>query len=118
MKRHLLSFTGACGLGTGYGEGAGQLLNNLFFDPVVDDLAAVGRYKINKKLELTIPDDNRHLTVDDMTATIGYLLNLVKGEGKVDVIDHLGNRRLRSVGELYRTSFVLDWSDGKGSQSG
>jgi len=86
-------------------EGAGQLLNNLFFDPRRYDLAAVGRYKINKKLELNIPDDNRHLTVEDMTATIGYLLNLVKGEGKVDIIDHLGNRRLRSVGELLQNQF-------------
>ena len=86
-------------------EGAGQLLNNLFFDPRRYDLAAVGRYKLNKKLELNIPDDRRHLTVEDMTATVGYLLKLVKGEGKVDIIDHLGNRRLRSVGELLQNQF-------------
>jgi len=86
-------------------EGAGQLLNNLFFDPRRYDLAAVGRYKINKKLELNIPEDYRHLTIEDITATIGYLLNLVKGQGKVDVIDHLGNRRLRSVGELLQNQF-------------
>ena len=86
-------------------EGAGQLLNNLFFDPRRYDLAAVGRYKINKKLELDIPDDNRHLTIEDITATIGYLLNLVNGQGKVDIIDHLGNRRLRSVGELLQNQF-------------
>lgn len=86
-------------------EGAGQLLNNLFFDHRRYDLAAVGRHKINKKLELGIPDDNRHLTIEDMTSAIGYLLNLVKGEGKVDIIDHLGNRRLRSVGELLQNQF-------------
>ncbi|NLW44209.1 MAG: DNA-directed RNA polymerase subunit beta [Syntrophomonadaceae bacterium] len=86
-------------------EGAQQLLNNLFFDPRRYDLAAVGRYKLNKKLELDIPDDKRHLTVEDITATVGYLLKLVKGEGKVDIIDHLGNRRLRSVGELLQNQF-------------
>ncbi|NLV17394.1 MAG: DNA-directed RNA polymerase subunit beta [Syntrophomonadaceae bacterium] len=86
-------------------EGAGQLLNNLFFDPRRYDLAAVGRYKINKKLEINVPKENRYLTVEDMTTTIGYLLSLVKGQGKVDVIDHLGNRRLRSVGELLQNQF-------------
>ncbi len=86
-------------------EGAGQLLNNLFFEPRRYDLAAVGRYKINKKLGLDIPADYRHLTIEDITATIGYLFNLVKGKGRVDVIDHLGNRRLRSVGELLQNQF-------------
>ncbi|NLB18754.1 MAG: DNA-directed RNA polymerase subunit beta, partial [Syntrophomonadaceae bacterium] len=86
-------------------EGAGQLLNNLFFDPRRYDLAAVGRYKINKKLEMNVPKESRYLTVEDMTTTIGYLLGLVKGQGKVDVIDHLGNRRLRSVGELLQNQF-------------
>ncbi|MGE5416563.1 MAG: DNA-directed RNA polymerase subunit beta, partial [Acidobacteriota bacterium] len=86
-------------------EGAQQLLSNLFFDPRRYDLAAVGRYKINKKLELNIPVETRNLTIEDITATIGYLLNLVKGEGKVDIIDHLGNRRLRSVGELLQNQF-------------
>jgi len=86
-------------------EGAQQLLHNLFFDPRRYDLAAVGRYKLNKKLELDIPDDKRHLTVEDIIATVGYLLKLVKGEGKVDIIDHLGNRRLRSVGELLQNQF-------------
>lgn len=86
-------------------EGAGQLLNNLFFDPRRYDLAAVGRYKVNKKLELDIPEEIRYLTIDDIKATIGYLLGLVKGQGKVDIIDHLGNRRLRSVGELLQNQF-------------
>lgn len=86
-------------------DGAQQLLNNLFFDPRRYDLAAVGRYKINKKLNLNIPDEIRHLTTEDITATIGYLLGLVRGEGKVDIIDHLGNRRLRSVGELLQNQF-------------
>ncbi len=86
-------------------DAAEQLLNNLFFDPRRYDLAVVGRYKINKKLGLDIPMDNRHLTHEDIITTIGYLLKLIKGEGKTDVIDHLGNRRLRSIGELLQNQF-------------
>ena len=85
-------------------EGAGQLLNNLFFEPRRYDLAAVGRYKINKKLGLDIPADYRHLTIEDITATIGYLFNLVKGKGRVDVIDHLGNQATVSR-ELLQNQF-------------
>ena len=81
-------------------EAAEQLLSNLFFEPRRYDLAVVGRYKINKKLGLDIPMETRHLTKEDIIATIGYLLKLINGEGKTDVIDHLGNRRLRSIGEL------------------
>jgi len=86
-------------------DAAEQLLNNLFFDPRRYDLAVVGRYKINKKLGLDIPMDNRHLTHEDIITTIGYLLKLIQGEGKTDVIDHLGNRRLRSIGELLQNQF-------------
>jgi len=87
-------------------EDAGeQLLKNLFFDPRRYDMATVGRYKVNKKLGLNIPVEVRHLTIDDITHTIGYLLKLIKGEGKTDVIDHLGNRRLRSIGELLQNQF-------------
>ena len=86
-------------------DAAEQLLKNLFFDPRRYDMAAVGRYKVNKKLGLNIPPENRHLTLEDITATIGYLLKLIKGEGKTDVIDHLGNRRLRSIGELLQNQF-------------
>jgi len=86
-------------------EAAEQLLNNLFFDPRRYDMAPVGRYKLNKKLGLDIPVEVRHLTVEDITETIGYLLKLIKGEGRTDVIDHLGNRRLRSIGELLQNQF-------------
>ncbi len=86
-------------------DAAEQLLKNLFFDPRRYDMAAVGRYKVNKKLGLDIPPENRHLTLEDITATIAYLLKLIKGEGKTDVIDHLGNRRLRSIGELLQNQF-------------
>jgi len=86
-------------------EAAEQLLKNLFFDPRRYDMAAVGRYKINKKLGLNIPVEVRHLTIEDITTTIAYLLKLINGEGRTDVIDHLGNRRLRSIGELLQNQF-------------
>ncbi len=86
-------------------DAAEQLLNNLFFDPRRYDMAPVGRYKINKKLGLTIPSETRHLTLQDITSTIGYLLKLINGQGKTDFIDHLGNRRLRSIGELLQNQF-------------
>jgi len=86
-------------------DAAQQLLKNLFFDPRRYDMAVVGRYKVNKKLGLNIPVETRYLTVEDITTTIGYILKLIKGEGKTDVIDHLGNRRLRSIGELLQNQF-------------
>ncbi|MEN6351298.1 MAG: DNA-directed RNA polymerase subunit beta [Syntrophomonas sp.] len=86
-------------------DAAEQLLNNLFFDPRRYDMANVGRYKVNKKLGLDIPTETRYLTIEDITSTIGYLLKLLKGEGKTDIIDHLGNRRLRSIGELLQNQF-------------
>jgi DNA-directed RNA polymerase subunit beta len=86
-------------------DAAQQLLKNLFFDPRRYDMAVVGRYKVNKKLGLNIPVETRYLTVEDITSTIGYILKLIDGEGKTDVIDHLGNRRLRSIGELLQNQF-------------
>lgn len=86
-------------------DAAQQLLKNLFFDPRRYDMALVGRYKVNKKLGLNIPVETRYLTIEDITTTIGYILKLIKGEGKTDVIDHLGNRRLRSIGELLQNQF-------------
>ena len=90
-------------------EAAEQLLKNLFFDPRRYDMANVGRYKVNKKLGLDIPMETRHLTVEDITHTVGYLIKLINGEGKTDVIDHLGNRRLRSIGELLQNQFRQAW---------
>ncbi len=86
-------------------DAAEQLLKNLFFDPRRYDMATVGRYKVNKKLKLNIPEETRYLTLEDITATIGYMLKLINEEGKTDVIDHLGNRRLRSIGELLQNQF-------------
>jgi DNA-directed RNA polymerase subunit beta len=76
------------------------LLKRLFFDPKRYDLGRVGRYKINQKLGLKDREDSRILTKDDLVAATKYLLRLKKGEGSLDDIDHLGSRRIRTVGEL------------------
>ncbi len=83
-------------------SGGQQLLQTRFFDPKRYDLGRVGRYKINKKLRLTIPDTVRTLTNEDVLSTLDYLINLELdvGGATLDDIDHLGNRRVRSVGEL------------------
>jgi DNA-directed RNA polymerase subunit beta len=80
--------------------GGQQLLDSRFFDPKRYDLGRVGRYKINKKLRLSVPDTMRILTPQDILAAVDYLINLEFGIGQTDDIDHLGNRRVRSVGEL------------------
>ncbi len=83
-------------------SGGEQLLHSRFFDAKRYDLGKVGRYKINKKLRLAIPDAVRTLTPEDVLSTIDYLINLELdvGGATLDDIDHLGNRRVRSVGEL------------------
>ncbi len=81
-------------------SGGQQLLDSRFFDPKRYDLGRVGRYKINKKLRLNVPDTMRVLTSQDILAAIDYLINLEFDIGQTDDIDHLGNRRVRSVGEL------------------
>ncbi|NLL53334.1 MAG: DNA-directed RNA polymerase subunit beta [Peptococcaceae bacterium] len=91
-------------------ESAKALLESLFFDSRRYDLAKVGRYKLNKKLELDIPMSMRHLTPEDIIASIARLLRIIEGKGQVDDIDHLGNRRLRSVGELLQNQFRIGLS--------
>jgi DNA-directed RNA polymerase subunit beta len=81
-------------------SGGQQLLDSRFFDPKRYDLGRVGRYKINKKLRLNVVDNVRVLTAQDILAAIDYLINLEFDIGNTDDIDHLGNRRVRSVGEL------------------
>jgi DNA-directed RNA polymerase subunit beta len=78
---------------------ARALIKRLFFDPKRYDLGRVGRYKINQKLGLK-DGDSRILTKEDLVAATKYLLRLKKGEGSLDDIDHLGSRRVRTVGEL------------------
>ena len=79
---------------------ARALIKRLFFDPKRYDLGRVGRYKINQKLGHTDKNDSRILTKPDLIAATKYLLRLKKGEGSTDDIDHLGSRRIRTVGEL------------------
>ncbi len=79
---------------------ARALIKRLFFDPKRYDLGRVGRYKINQKLGLQGSEDVRVLTKEDLVAATKYLLHLKKGEGSLDDIDHLGSRRVRTVGEL------------------
>lgn len=91
-------------------DSARSLLETLFFDAKRYDLAKVGRYKLNKKLNLDISLDVRHITREDIIATMVKLLRLMQGEGHADDIDHLGNRRLRSVGELLQNQFRIGLS--------
>ncbi|NMA68293.1 MAG: DNA-directed RNA polymerase subunit beta, partial [Desulfitobacterium sp.] len=91
-------------------ESARSLLETLFFEAKRYDLAKVGRYKLNKKLNLDVPDDILHLTKEDIVSVVKHLLALMGGEGKKDDIDHLGNRRLRSVGELLQNQFRIGLS--------
>jgi DNA-directed RNA polymerase subunit beta len=79
---------------------AKALLKRLFFDPKRYDLGRVGRYKINQKLGLKVDLEQRILESADITSATKYLVRLKRGEGVVDDIDHLGSRRVRTVGEL------------------
>ena len=88
-------------------ESSRKLFQSLFFDPDRYDLSKVGRLKINEKLRLNKPIDQRTLDVEDLIAIIHYMLKLRMGEGEVDDIDHLGNRRVRSVGELLENQFRM-----------
>jgi DNA-directed RNA polymerase subunit beta len=81
-------------------NGGQQLLDSRFFDPKRYDLGKVGRHKLNRKLRLNIPETTRVLTPQDIVSAIDYLINLEFDIGNPDDIDHLGNRRVRSVGEL------------------
>ncbi|MFC1617063.1 DNA-directed RNA polymerase subunit beta [Candidatus Margulisiibacteriota bacterium] len=88
-------------------EGAKLLLDSLFFDNAKYDLSTVGRYKINKRLGLNAPLDQLVLTKDDIVQAVKYIIELIKGQGFVDDIDHLGNRRIRSVGEQLQKQFRI-----------
>src|SRR4051794_6286448 len=81
-------------------EKAKELFNEKFFDTNRYRLGKVGRFRINRKFNQTIPDDQMTLDPEDYVNAIRYILNLRKGKGHVDDIDHLGNRRLRTIDEL------------------
>ena len=88
-------------------ESAMDLFDSLFFDSERYDLSAVGRVKMNMRLELDAEDSQRTLRSDDIIAVIRALVGLRDGKGEVDDIDHLGNRRVRSVGELMENQYRL-----------
>ncbi|HEY6092471.1 MAG TPA: DNA-directed RNA polymerase subunit beta, partial [Gemmatimonadales bacterium] len=91
-------------------ETAREALKRLFFHPKRYDLGKVGRYKINQRLKVNIAKDHTVLTEDDFVAIIRYLIELSEGRGYTDDIDHLGNRRVRSVGELIANQFSVGLS--------
>ena len=86
---------------------AKDLFNGLFFDPKRYDLSSVGRLKLNKRLNIVVPLETRVLTDNDIVEIVRYLFNLRTGRGEVDDIDHLGNRRVRRVGELLENQFRI-----------
>jgi len=88
-------------------ETAEALFDGLFFDAERYDLSAVGRVKMNMRLDLDAPDDFRILRKEDILAVLKNLVNLKDGKGVVDDIDHLGNRRVRSVGELMENQYRI-----------
>ena len=91
-------------------ETAKQALERLFFSPKRYDLGRVGRYKINQRLLTNRPASETVLTKEDFVAIIRYLMELHEGRGYTDDIDHLGNRRIRSVGELIANQFSVGLS--------
>ena len=88
-------------------EIAKEIFNNLFFTSERYDLSDVGRVKLNNKLNLKCSDTVTILRNDDVIAIIKHMLELRDGKGEVDDIDHLGNRRVRSVGELVENQFRI-----------
>src|ERR1700694_964293 len=86
-------------------DNARSLVKNLFFNNRRYDLGSVGRYKLNRKLDLSTPQSYRTLTQDDLVNIVRRLIQLNNGHGRKDDIDHLGNRRVRCVGELIQAQF-------------
>ena len=89
---------------------AKNLIDRLFFNPKRYDLGDVGRHRMNIKLNLSIPEDVTTLTKDDIIAIVKYLIDLQQGKRAVDDIDHLGNRRVRTVGEQLAQQFNIGLS--------
>ena len=88
---------------------AREVITNLFFSEKRYDLGEVGRYRINKKLGLTTSADVKVLTKEDIIEIIKYLIELINSKADVDDIDHLSNRRVRTVGEQLSNQLLSDW---------
>jgi DNA-directed RNA polymerase subunit beta len=88
-------------------KSAVAMFGNLFFNPERYDLSAVGRLKLNYKLGLPTPLDCQILTKEDILEVVRYLIDLKNGKGNIDDIDHLGNRRVRAVGELLENQYRI-----------
>ena len=88
-------------------ETATSFFNNLFFNPERYDLSKVGRLKLNHKLRQTVPLEQGTLRREDILEVVRYLMELKNGNGQVDDIDHLGNRRIRAVGELVENQYRI-----------
>src|SRR5512146_23199 len=88
-------------------KSAQALFENLFFNPERYDLSAVGRLKLNYKLGLSVPMDCHTLTREDVLEVVRYLIDPKNGKGNIDDIDHLGNRRVRAVGELLENQYLI-----------
>ncbi len=91
-------------------EVASNVMEKMFFDAKRCDLGEVGRFMLNQRLKLTTPQTHNALTPDDFVKIIAYLVKLRNGEGSIDDIDHLGNRRTRTVGELLENLFSVGLS--------
>lgn len=88
-------------------ENARRLIDNMFFNAQHYDLENVGRYKLNKRLGLNVPESQRALTPEDFVEIIRHIIMVNNGTDSADDIDHLGNRRVRTVGELIQSQFRL-----------
>ncbi|WP_420581863.1 DNA-directed RNA polymerase subunit beta [Reichenbachiella sp.] len=89
---------------------ARDIINNLFFSDKRYDLGEVGRYRINRKLQLDLSNDSRVLTTEDIILIVKYLIGLINSKAVVDDIDHLSNRRVRTVGEQLYAQFGVGLS--------
>ena len=88
-------------------ESARNLIQSIFYDARRYDMARVGRYKVNKKLKWQLPETATAITKEDLVAIVHYIINLNAGEGSTDDIDHLENKRIRSVGELLQSQLRM-----------
>ncbi|MBN2240012.1 MAG: DNA-directed RNA polymerase subunit beta [Dehalococcoidales bacterium] len=88
-------------------ENARRLIENMFFNPVHYDLGSVGRYKLNKRLDIEVPEEQKALTREDIVEIIRRVMMVNIGTDTADDIDHLGNRRVRTVGELIQNQFRI-----------